>query len=43
MMQRATTISSEELVAYGELMIEAERQKVETLLKRAVDSPNVNL
>jgi signal transduction histidine kinase len=45
MMQRATTISSEELsVAYRELMIEAERQKqVETSLKRAVDSLNVNL
>lgn len=45
MMQRATTISSEELsAAYGELMIEAERQKkVETSLKRAVDSLNVNL
>jgi signal transduction histidine kinase len=45
MMQGATTINSAELSrAYGELMIEAERQKqVETSLKRAVDSLNVNL
>ncbi|MFT6369644.1 MAG: hypothetical protein ACJAWH_000723 [Maribacter sp.] len=44
MMQPATTISSEEIfVAYGELMVEADKQKqVENSLKHAVDSLNVN-
>ena len=45
MMEGATTITCKELSgAYGELMLEVERQKqVETSLKRAVDSLNVNL
>jgi len=45
MMQRATTISSEELsLADQDLKEEAERQKlVELSLKRAVDSLNINL
>lgn len=45
MMQRATTISSEELsMAYEDLNKKAERQnQVEISLKRAVDSLNINL